>query len=1018
LPAVPHDPRQVRQVLRYWLALVRQEEALADRPRARAPIKGEFALDQREPRPGVPYFKLGFDASALGFLLRTQPSLDQPVDAERTAFLSHWLRLSYQRETASVFGRPEPRGQQIHVGFPTFFARRTEELSALFRFPGLLTWQDAEGAAWVPADYAARKAGALPEPPTSLHLSVEKATEEGGPYFLDTQVLTRVLGVNEEELADFFGVLREVPDLTGLDVVAAVCDLLERRGQWSGPFTRSETTPAALAERLLAAIRRHLPPGDVTVFPVGLVTDDSRIQASFHLQRDLLVLLKSPPGEPGSSWDRSTPLWHYLAGDPASAGHQLPRGLRQPRALTEGQLDAAARFLGSTLAAAQGPPGTGKTDLILQLVADTLVARIRRLSEGRAMGQTLLLVTSTNNRAVDNVLESLSNADTLPMGLRAGNLEVTAALTTETLVRTRDWLKRQDTTDARERHAAALAEFEAALAELDAALAPFEAATSDRSRRTRLTTRLADLDEQLRTAVGTADELEAARKALKPLRRILGDVEQILSKSLEKAAERAAALWRSKVREKGLDTELAAALAPLGLALELDLPPAILEDADPEEAHEAWDDAVEAATEATDALHDQLVLLANIHQTRKQRDAVAAELADLEVTIAQAPAAPPPLVGLHTTVFTLAERVRQTWAIHNSGPIETALRKAIDRTANRGSLRSLFEKDPETALWVRRLFPVMGCTLLSLGNLFPPEAGIVERVVIDEAGQCHPAYALAALMRAERALVIGDVHQLQPVVRLTALDEQRIRRATDIGLDDTQLGPYRVFAENPASAQALADRAVKVRPVLRDHFRCQPAIISLSDRLCGYRLTVHTPERSLQDRIPWLVDPVMLAAVRGEQIQARGSWSNPAEADMVMEIMRQLRLRGIGWEQVAILTPYVGQLDLIRQKLRQVGAPLEDDREVFTPQPDLLETGTLATGTVHRFQGGERTIVLFSTVVGRDRSLGFLNTRVNLVNVAVSRARDHLIIVGDPETLARGPFTRVLVERAVPIKAG
>ena len=50
------------------------------------------------------------------------------------------------------------------------------------------------------------------------------------------------------------------------------------------------------------------------------------------------------------------------------------------------------------------------------------------------------------------------------------------------------------------------------------------------------------------------------------------------------------------------------------------------------------------------------------------------------------------------------------------------------------------------------------------GNCWPSDAGSVARLVIDEAGQCHPAHAVSALLRADSALVIGDVHQLAPVL--------------------------------------------------------------------------------------------------------------------------------------------------------------------------------------------------------------------------------------------------------------
>ncbi len=115
-------------------------------------------------------------------------------------------------------------------------------------------------------------------------------------------------------------------------------------------------------------------------------------------------------------------------------------------------------------------------------------------------------------------------------------------------------------------------------------------------------------------------------------------------------------------------------------------------------------------------------------------------------------------------------------------------------------------------------------------------------MVIDEAGQCHPAHAVSALLRAEAALVIGDVHQLSPVIELSADDEERAatvvptrRRSAELLL------PYRVHADATTSSQSLADQSVKQRGQLTDHFRCQPEIIALSDALCDYGLSVHTP---------------------------------------------------------------------------------------------------------------------------------------------------------------------------------
>ena len=126
--------------------------------------------------------------------------------------------------------------------------------------------------------------------------------------------------------------------------------------------------------------------------------------------------------------------------------------------------------------------------------------------------------------------------------------------------------------------------------------------------------------------------------------------------------------------------------------------------------------------------------------------------------------------------------------------------------------------------------------------------------------------------------------------------------------------------------------------------------------------------------------------------------------------MRELLRDGVQAGQIAILTPYRGQLISLRQRLKLEGIPT-DDRVEQDLQGQLFDDAppsAVAVGTVHRFQGGERDVVIFSTVVTKERSLAFSNAKVNLVNVAVSRARKHLVVVGHADVLDRGPVTRVL----------
>lgn len=1009
------DRPQVRQVLRYWLALLRQEEALHNRPKARAPVRPSFVVNMADPRPGPTYFKVRPTDDVLDLLFRAEERLLQPVDPERLAFFGQWLRTAYQREAAARFGRTDPRQQRVYLGFVTLHDRRAGELACLLRFGANLSWRDAAGEPFAVPTYADRKANRVPPPPAMVEINADGPSEKVLPYLIDTQLLSRTLGITDEEIADLFELLRD-GDPTPAEVVATLTALLDAEEGWTPALATVEQAPSALFAALLDAVRRRLPPGNMAAYPVGLVADDGQLNATWHLQRELLDLLRMQPGTP--PWSTETPLWRYLASEPEAPGLRSPRGLLEPRGLTDGQLDCARRFLGGRLTTAQGPPGTGKTDLILNLAADTLIDKLRPLIDGKAMGATWLLVSSTNNRAVDNVLDPLGRDmpdDRLPLGLRVGSMDVTANLGVEALNRARNWLALQPSADIEAKYAAALAEFEAALSVVEQAISPYETAREDAERKLRLQARRAELSEA-EDVIGAPEQVQQALGRLRAVHRAIEDVERISEARSDRTHGRATKVWARAAKHMTKFTE---ALAELDLSIDLPLP--VERDPgqdDVDDINDAWEDAITQSLDTIEDLRDVLLRAKRGHHVARQRVRIDEELALIQESGTLSDETPPQLVEENATLYAAAWRLRECWVIKHGKPISGALKRAIDMLGQRSSLRTICEKDTDTTTWLRRLYPVLGCTLLSLGNALPAEADSVERVIIDEAGQCHPAYAVAGLMRAERALLIGDVHQLEPVVRLKAADEMRVRRAAKITLDDVELEPYRVYSERPSSAQALGDRAVVDRPALRDHFRCQPAIISVSDALCGYNLKVHTPPRDLSGTLPWLTEPLLFADVPGQQQRRRGSWENPDEARVIMRLLEVVARAGLSWDQVAVLTPYVAQLEQLRAQLRQVGVPLDADRGMGTPSLALFDQGRLATGTVHRFQGGERTLILFSTVVTTQRSLGFLDGRVNLLNVAVSRARDHLIVVGDGATLRQGKLTQRLIERAAPLRGG
>ena len=975
----------VTGVLRYWLAALRHEEALATRPRARRiPPGAPVHVDVAQPDDGHAYFKLAPDDDVLSMLWREEKSVERPLDAERAAACERWLAQAYRLEAFASRGE-DPGEQQWLVGFPVVHFRRRGELAALLRFPVELSWFDDAGVRFTPPLYRQRRRGKVPSGPTTVRVQTAEDDEALLPYTLDRQLLSDTLGVADEEVEDLLAVYEdELP--SGPEVVDAVVGLLT-----GGVAAKADF------HQLVTAVRDRLVGSAASVYPVALVYDGDRVQATYHLQRELGLLLRKRPGD--LPWDTGSALWSYVAGDPQPVGwgpivagaHEAP--------LTDDQRAVAERFAGSTLTAAQGPPGTGKTRLILDLAGDAVVRRAVGLLEKRSMGRDLLLVTSTNNRAVDNALDPLTGG--LPVGLRAGNQEVTATRTVALLSQARAWLRgcEEEEGGALERYDAALEAFGEAWQAHRDTVAPLHESRTSEVRRDRLRRAL----DALRSARPTGEdhpELTEAAQALRALDHRLERMTRIVERAGAGSIGRLHQVW--KKTETSAAT-LATALDALDVPFSLALPPAA--EGTVEERAEAWEEALDQATAEVHAAREEVDGRRQLHRDAERRVELEAELERLSAAAGVA-AAPPDVHAVEGELLVRALSVRERWAEVHREPLLDALERAIKTAAGRRSLKSLFADDLDAGDWLRRLFPVMGCTLLSLGNALPAEAEIVDRVVIDEAGQCHPAYATAALLRARRALVVGDVHQLTPVSRLSEGDDERVRAGADPGVELERLGAYRVAGAALGSAQALADAAVTEPLVLRDHFRCRPEIVAVCDALCDYGLRVLTPARP--PRGGWLTDPLMLAAVRGAQVPARGSWANDAEVEVVVTLLRSALRTGVAPHEVAVLTPYVGQLDRLRRALREAGIPLSG------PGADPADPG-VATGTVHRFQGGERPVVFFSTVVTRPRSLGFLNERVNLVNVAVSRAREHLVVVGDPPVLEAGRCTALLVRRAARI---
>jgi hypothetical protein len=177
-------------VLRYWLGMVRHEEALRLRVRAAPPVPADRAprLDLRSPGRGQVYFKIacGGDEGGEQLLTGAASKLTIEVRGDRGSFFEHWLRSVLFTRRLSSQGGDVAEGPIPMIGFPVIFNARKGELSTILRRPlSALTWRDVLGDPWKIPSARRRSLGEAPGPPATVDLVTEPDAPGELPYSFD-----------------------------------------------------------------------------------------------------------------------------------------------------------------------------------------------------------------------------------------------------------------------------------------------------------------------------------------------------------------------------------------------------------------------------------------------------------------------------------------------------------------------------------------------------------------------------------------------------------------------------------------------------------------------------------------------------------------------------------------------------------------------------------------------------------------------------------------------------------------
>lgn len=265
---------------------------------------------------------------------------------------------------------------------------------------------------------------------------------------------------------------------------------------------------------------------------------------------------------------------------------------------------------------------------------------------------------------------------------------------------------------------------------------------------------------------------------------------------------------------------------------------------------------------------------------------------------------------------------------------------------------------------------------------FRTSPAIFDLVIVDEASQCTIPSVVPLLYRARRALMIGDAMQLPHISNVDDVTDLSLRARRDVSRDwlaRHRLSPVR------HSAFAAAERAVDKTLLLDEHYRCHPDIAAIPNRLFYQgRLAVLT-DTAAQVEVGGPAIVWRHVAGRAERGPGGKSWRNAAEADDVAHCVLELLATLPRDATIGVVTPYRPQVAEITRRLRA-----KSDR--------------VRIGTAHAFQGGERDVMVLSLVAdrhGSPRRFDWADHQSELWNVAITRARAQLIVVGDREVWSR-----------------
>lgn len=340
------------------------------------------------------------------------------------------------------------------------------------------------------------------------------------------------------------------------------------------------------------------------------------------------------------------------------------------------------------------------------------------------------------------------------------------------------------------------------------------------------------------------------------------------------------------------------------------------------------------------------------------------------------------IVKLRNRLFQLSLKITEAYICKYREEILFNLRKVYPQYWLQPYYRSSYQYDEYyseclRAIWESMFFcfPVMTTTFHAFDRKkFPLIKEIFDTVLIDEAGQAPIHNAVTPLYRFRRAIIVGDVFQLEPVRKnnINVIDKSAVHEKHKSILDINENSVQHAGDRGSFVYDILHNNHVGI--ILNEHRRCEESIIAFSNEYV-YDNALKIVKKD--EPKAFLASNFVMLDVRG-----RKSRHNVNQAELLMcqrVIDKLVSMYGEAYKnKIGVIAPFKNQATELAKRF-----------------PDI------DSGTVHVFQGKEKEVIIFTLVVdnlSRNKSgIKFVGDKPNNLNVAFSRAKKQLILIGNYE---------------------